>query len=189
MNLTVLFILAALCAALMWFERRGLRTTLALTMKGDVKRETRWLAQYGQSVCTGVAALLVFQLDPRPTRGRAALTVIGGVLAASVASLLLKRLLSRVRPGHDNAGKFLGPSWKHANYRESFPSSHSACAMALSVILASFYPAASVTFWGLALSCAALRYVLDAHWPSDVVGGVALGYAVGHVAVDVVKLG
>ena len=72
----------------------------------------------------------------------------------------------------------LGPSWKHANYRESFPSSHSACAVALSVVLAAYYPPAAVTFWVLAIACACLRYVLDAHWPSDVLGGIALGYAV-----------
>jgi membrane-associated phospholipid phosphatase len=39
------------------------------------------------------------------------------------------------------------------------------------------YPPAAVTFWVLALICAVLRYLLDAHWPSDVMGGLALGYA------------
>jgi membrane-associated phospholipid phosphatase len=39
-----------------------------------------------------------------------------------------------------------------------------------------------VTFWVLALLCAGLRYILDAHWPSDVLGGIALGYAVAGVA-------
>ncbi|HZN67976.1 MAG TPA: phosphatase PAP2 family protein [Tepidisphaeraceae bacterium] len=189
MNLTLVLILVALCAALMAFERRGLKTTLALAMKGDVKRETRWLAQYGQAVCTGTAALLVFQLDPRPLRVRAALTVIAATAIASLAATLVKRLVSRVRPGHENAGKFLGPSWKHANYRESFPSSHSASAVALSVVLASLYPNAQVTFWALALTCAALRYIMDAHWPSDVLGGIAVGYVVAHLALDVAKLG
>ena len=178
MNLTLIVALVVACAVLMVLERRGLKTTLALNMKGDVKRETRWLAQSGQLVCTGVAALLVFQLDPRPQRGKIALVVMGAVAAASVVAMLIKRLVSRVRPGHENAGKFLGPSLKHANFRESFPSSHSASAVALSVTLATLYPNAAATFWGLALACAALRYILDAHWPSDVVGGIALGYAV-----------
>lgn len=182
MNLTLLIGLVAVCGVLMVLERRGLKTTLSLNMKGDVKRETRWLAQYGQSVCTGVAALLVFQLDPRPQRGRYALVIIGIVAGASVVAMLIKRLVSRVRPGHENAGKFLGPSLKHANYKESFPSSHSACAVALSVSLATLYPHAAVTFWVLALTCAGLRYILDAHWPSDVLGGIALGYAVAHLA-------
>jgi membrane-associated phospholipid phosphatase len=183
MHWTLLIILLAACALLMLLERLGLPTTLDLHFKGDVKRETRWLAQYGQSVCTPIAALLVYQLDPGDWNQRVhrAIVVIVAVSAASVLTMLFKRSLGRVRPGRENAGKFLGPSWKHANYRESFPSSHSACAVALSVTLAILYPPAASTFWGLAITCAVLRYILDAHWPSDVLGGVALGYAVASV--------
>jgi len=184
MNPLVPAILLAACAVLMILEWRGVRTTLELHFKGDVKRETRWLAQYGQSVCTPIAALLVYQLDPAAPQVRLyrALAVIAGVGAASVITMLIKRSLGRVRPGRENAGKFLGPSLKHANYRESFPSSHSACAVALSVLLSILYPAAAPTFWGLAIACATLRYILDAHWPSDVLGGIALGYACAHGA-------
>jgi membrane-associated phospholipid phosphatase len=187
-SLPLLLGLLAACAAFMVLEFRGLKTTLALHMKGDVKRETRWLAQYGHSVCTGVAALLVWQLDPSPARGRQALIVVGAVVAASVAAMLVKRLVSRVRPGHEGAGKFLGPTLRHNNRHESFPSSHSAAAMALSITLALLYPQAAVTFWGLALACAVLRYILDAHWPSDVLAGVALGYGVAHVVARVTHL-
>ncbi|HZL35577.1 MAG TPA: phosphatase PAP2 family protein [Tepidisphaeraceae bacterium] len=178
MSVMFLISLIGACVLLMFFETRGMRTTLALSFKGDVKRETRWLAQYGQSACTIVAGVLVWQLDTR--RFKAVAAIIVATLAASLISMLLKRLLSRVRPGRENAGKFLGPSWKHANYKESFPSSHSACAVALSVMLAILYPPAMATFWTLALLCAALRYVMDAHWPSDVLGGIALGYAVAY---------
>jgi membrane-associated phospholipid phosphatase len=107
--------------------------------------------------------------------------ILAALFAASVASMLIKRAVSRVRPGRANAGRFLGPSLRHANYKESFPSSHSACAVALSVILSICYPQATATFWGLALGCAVLRYLLDAHWPSDVLGGIALGYGMAHL--------
>lgn len=179
MNWPLMVGLVAGCGLLMVLERRGLRTTLALTFKGDVKRETRWLAQYGQAVCTAVAAVLVWQLDPGGRRY--VLPLVIAVLGASILSTLIKRLVSRVRPGRENAGTFLGPSWKHANFRESFPSSHSACAVALTVMLSLLYPAAAVTFWALAMLCALLRYILDAHWPSDVLGGIALGYGVAHL--------
>jgi membrane-associated phospholipid phosphatase len=180
MQWTLLIILVAACAVLLILERLGLPTTLELHFKGDVKRETRWLAQYGQSVCTPIAGLLVYQLDPgsQVMRIHRAIAVLAAVSAASVLAMLLKRTLGRVRPGRENAGKFLGPTFKHANYRESFPSSHSACAVTLSVMLAMLYPQAAATFWGLAITCAVLRYILDAHWPSDVLGGVALGYGV-----------
>lgn len=178
MSLELLIGLVIACAVLMVLESRGLKTTLGLSFKGDIKRESRWLAQYGQSVCTAVAAALVWQLDPR--HRRMIIPLVLAVLASSMLATLIKRLVSRVRPGRENAGKFLGPSWSHANYRESFPSSHSASAVALTVILAMLYPAAAPTFWALALVCAGLRYVLDSHWPSDVIGGIALGYGVAY---------
>ena len=184
-SLPLLLGLSAACVVLMVLEFRGLMKPLALEMKGDVKRETRWLAQYGQAACTGVAALLVWQLDPRPDRGKRALVVIIVVAAASVVAMGVKRLCSRVRPGHEGAGKFLGPTLRHNNRHESFPSSHSAAAVALTVALSVMYPQGAATFWVLALACAALRYVLDAHWPSDVLGGIALGYGVAHLALRV----
>src|SRR5205823_3483817 len=121
-----------------------------------------------------VAVALIWQLDPG--RRPRVIPIIVAVLGASVLSTLVKRSVSRVRPGRENAGKFLGPSWRHANYKESFPSSHSACAVALTVMLSRLYPQATITFWVLAILCAVLRYILDAHWPSDVLGGIALGY-------------
>jgi membrane-associated phospholipid phosphatase len=180
MVLEVFLVLVTGCVLLMVLERRGLKTTLHLTFKGDIKRESRWLAQYGQAVCTAVAAALIWQLDP--LRRPQVVPLIIAVLLATIIATLIKRLVSRVRPGRENAGRFLGPTWSHANFRESFPSSHSAAAVALSVMLSILYPAAAPIFWALALACAGLRYLLDAHWPSDVLGGIALGYGVAHAA-------
>jgi membrane-associated phospholipid phosphatase len=173
-------LLSLIGAAIVLFilERMGVPTTLDLQFKGDIKRESRWLAQYGQSVCTPVAALLVWELDPAP--GWKPVMMIAAVLATSLSCLVLKRLLGRVRPGRENAGKFLGPMLNHSSNRESFPSSHAACAVALSAVLVALYPHGWTTFWGLAIICAGLRYLMDAHWPSDVLGGSALGYGIAH---------
>ena len=187
MSWTVIGALAIACGTMMIVERTGARTTLSLDFKGDVKRETRWLAQYGQLVCTTIAALLVWQIDR--ARPQAWLALLTAVFGASIACMVIKRALGRVRPARENAGKFLGFTWTHANYRESFPSSHSACAVALSVALAQLYPPAAITFWALALTCAALRYVLDAHWPSDVLGGIALGGACANLVCSAFNLG
>src|SRR5258708_7268582 len=183
MHWNLLIILVAVCALLMLLERLGVPTTLELHFKGDVKRETRWLAQYGQGVCTAVAALLVWRMDKDSKHKDAVWAIIVAVGGTSLVATMIKRLLGRVRPRRENAGQFLGPTWRHANYRESFPSSHSACAVALSVVLAQLYPAGAEIFWGLAITCAVLRYIMDAHWPSDVVGGVALGYAAGFLTL------
>ena len=183
MNWIVVAILLGASLVLMVLERRGVRTTLTLDFKGDVKRETRFIAQYGQLFCSIIVAILLWQLEQRPAARLAPLVMLGAVFGVSVLAMALKRLLGRVRPNRENAGRFLGPGLKHDNARESFPSSHSASAMAMSVVLAHLYPPAAITFYALAIACGALRYVLDAHWPSDVLAGLALGMVAGSVAV------
>src|SRR5215213_6559454 len=100
MNWAVFFSLVAVCVILFVVEHMRVPTTLELHFKGDIKRESRWFAQYGQSVCTPVAALLVWELDPRG--GMRALAVLACVSAASLSCASLKRSLGRVRPGREN---------------------------------------------------------------------------------------
>ena len=204
MNYAILISLTAAAALMMFLEWSGARTTLALKFKGDIKRETRWLAQYGQAVCTTVIALLVWRLDTEPRHTNAPFAVAAVSIAASIGAFIVKRMLGRVRPGWNRLGKklplartaaerkgcggFLGPTIRHANWRESFPSSHSASAASLSVVLATLYPSGIEIFWALAITCAVLRYLMDAHWPSDVLGGIALGYAVAHSVMPVFSL-
>jgi membrane-associated phospholipid phosphatase len=173
--------LLALTLILLLIERRGVRATLQLSFRGDIKRETAFLAQYGQSVCTPLVFILVWQLDPR--EHVAAFALFSAVAGTALIGMILKRLFGRVRPNREQAGRFLGPALRHANYRESFPSNHTATSLALSTVLARFYPSAAATFWALAAITALLRYVQDAHWPSDIVAGLLLGYVVAHYAL------
>jgi membrane-associated phospholipid phosphatase len=170
--------LSALSVIAMGLERRGVPLALSLGFRGDIKRETAFLAQYGQTTCTVLCCLLIWRFDPQ--RPRIIVAVAVAFVVTGLLGLIAKRLFGRVRPNREHAGRFLGPSFKRANYRESFPSSHSATAMALSTVLAAAYPQAAGIFWVLAIVTAALRYVLEAHWPSDVVVGVLLGYVVSH---------
>lgn len=173
MSLTAIVVLLLVCAVLLVLERRGVRTTLSLSFKGDLKRESAFLAQYGQSVATPIAAALAYSF----TRDlRQALAIVAAVAGASVVAFALKRLTGRMRPNRDNAGRFTGPFLRHDNARESFPSSHSACAIALTASLVFFFPQAAIVLWILAITCALLRWMLDAHFPSDVAAGLAVGY-------------
>ncbi len=102
------------------------------------------------------------------------LVVLGGM---ELAQLGVKDLVGRVRPTLDPAAARLGPS---------FPSGHSATA-------AAFYAATALIIGralrrpvrhvviaaavAIAVGVAASRVLLDLHWLSDVVGGLALGWA------------
>src|SRR3982751_1987113 len=101
-SLPLLLGLLAACAVMMVLERRGLPTTLSLTFKGDIKRESRWLAQYGQFVCTFVAALLVWQLDAS-NRWRV-VPILVELSPVSSGSMQITRAVSCFRPDLKSAG-------------------------------------------------------------------------------------
>jgi membrane-associated phospholipid phosphatase len=100
--------------------------------------------------------------------------VIGG---EEILTLTVKDLADRVRPAFNPAAATLGPS---------FPSGHSATA-------AAFYACAAFLIArrrgrtsravlagvavGLAVAVAASRVLLDVHWLTDVIAGLALGWA------------
>jgi membrane-associated phospholipid phosphatase len=131
------------------------------------------------SIRTVVAlAILLALFDLLRTRSRwTALFLVVVLLGMELTQHGVKDLVGRVRPTLDPAAAQLGPS---------FPSGHSATA-------AAFYAAAALVIgrWlrrrparhvvvaaavGIAIAVAGSRVLLDLHWLSDVVGGLALGW-------------
>jgi len=124
-------------------------------------------------------AVLLAVLDLVRTRNRWTFLFLAVVLVGiELAQIGVKDLVGRVRPTLDPVAAQLGPS---------FPSGHSATA-------AAFYAAAALVIgrWlrrrparhvvigaavAIAVAVAASRVLLDLHWLSDVVGGLALGWA------------
>jgi undecaprenyl-diphosphatase len=123
-------------------------------------------------------AVVVALIDFARTRNRWSAAFFIAVLAGmELITLGVKDLVDRVRPALVPAAAHLGPS---------FPSGHSATA-------ASFYAAAALVLGrrlgrpgrqvlaglavGIAAAVAASRVLLDLHWLSDVIGGLALGWA------------
>ncbi|HEY2577059.1 MAG TPA: phosphatase PAP2 family protein [Streptosporangiaceae bacterium] len=100
-------------------------------------------------------------------RGLGALAVAS--LAANVAG---KRLAGRARPtGKIPAGRRLG----HPLRTSSFPSGHAASAAAFAVGAAVEKPCLAAPVGALALAVAGSRVVTGVHYPSDVLGGLAVG--------------
>jgi undecaprenyl-diphosphatase len=125
-----------------------------------------------------VLALVLVVVELIRRRSRWALLFFLAVLAGEeAATLAVKALVGRVRPALTTEAATLGPS---------FPSGHSATA-------AAFYAAAALVLGrtlprsgrhlliavavAVTAAVAASRVLLDLHWLSDVVGGLALGWA------------
>ena len=132
-----------------------------------------WLTYLGSSfvllpVTAVVGALLVW-------RGQrsAASRMIGVTLGGGALVELIKWVVDRPRPSFDPHPVVI--------YGQSFPSGHSGNSMVTYLAIALFALPARWRGWGIAAAIAlavaigATRPYLGVHWPSDVIGGWALG--------------
>lgn len=99
-----------------------------------------------------------------------------GVGLPSLAANLLKRLVGRSRPElFDSVGTLGFRPAINGYLNQSFPSGHTTTAFAAAMVLGFLAP----RWFGLgllyALAVALSRLVLDAHYPTDVLGGAVLG--------------
>ena len=98
----------------------------------------------------------------------------GAAPAAVGLNYLVKLAVGRNRPvieGHPP----LGP----APNKLSFPSAHSTTALTAATVLARVAPGARLPLYSLAALICVGRPYLGMHYPSDVLAGAALGYALG----------
>lgn len=104
-------------------------------------------------------------------------------LAIGVPGLLVtvgKRLIGRVRPSALGPFAYEPFSWKAAY--ASFPSGHATTAFAAAVAVSLVWPRARWAIWLYAFLVAASRILVNAHFPSDVLAGAAVG-ALGAILV------
>lgn len=172
------------------------------SLKGDLRREMFAWQQYGQGLFYAVLALTIWQLDPLRRRRLLDLLLIVGIakLIAQSAKMFVGR--PRPRPYFNDPQTFLGPlgkypvptppagssdgSWRLVHAWQdggadlwSMPSSHTLFAFACSAFIARLYPALGLVVWPLAAMVGLCRVLFDAHWPTDVIIGAGVGYAIG----------
>lgn len=98
-----------------------------------------------------------------------------GPLAIGV-NYALKQAVGRERPvleGH--------PRLSRAPSKLSFPSAHATSSVAAATAMGRVEPAGRPAFYGLAAAVCLTRPYLGMHYPSDVLAGVVLGYAIGRL--------
>jgi undecaprenyl-diphosphatase len=136
------------------------------------------LTQLGSVYVVVVLCLVLAAAETIRQRSVWVIAFIASVMVGEeILTLSVKDLADRVRPTFNPAAATLGPS---------FPSGHSATA-------AAFYATAALLIgrWrgrpvravlaglaaGIAVAVASTRVLLDVHWLTDVVAGLALGWA------------
>jgi undecaprenyl-diphosphatase len=135
------------------------------------------ITQFGNIEIVAVFAIVLAAVDAcRSHRLWSPAFLLAVLVGMELLTSTIKEVVARARPTLDPAAARLGPS---------FPSGHSATA-------AAFYAAAALILgrtlrrWprhfllavavAVAVAVAASRVLLDLHWLSDVVGGLALGW-------------
>lgn len=98
------------------------------------------------------------------------------IAASGLAAQAIKHVLGRARPAMSHsADPFVFHPFSLANDLASFPSGHTTSAFAAAVALGLLSPRWRWWLLGCAALIGASRVVVGAHYPSDVVGGAALG--------------
>ncbi|MFN0011042.1 MAG: phosphatase PAP2 family protein [Phycisphaerales bacterium] len=167
----------------------------SMPLSGDFKREVETLQQFGQGAISVLIGLVILLVDP--ARRRRLLDWIAGALVLTVVVNVLKGLIGRPRPLHNDATHAAGPfglyplrepegvrslwnlrsGWTGGYDLASMPSRHAAFAVLAAVFLSIVYPRLRLVVIPLALLVCAARVLTDAHWASDVLVGAAIGLA------------
>ncbi len=135
---------------------------------------------FGHGLGVVLLAVVIAVLDPwhRYSIPR----IVAAALGSGIAADVLKLFLGRTRPLHfdlDGRGLDSFSTWLpllgNHSWDQSFPSSHTAVAAGLAVVLAAFYPRGRWLFPAFAILAGAERVFDQYHYLSDVLWGGAVG--------------
>jgi membrane-associated phospholipid phosphatase len=136
------------------------------------------VTDFGETVTVVVVAIVVAVVELTRTRNRWVVPfLLAVILGDKLLTEAIKQLVDRARPTIEALAATLGPS---------FPSGHTSTAAASWAAFAlvagrwwgrKVWPILAGLAVGIAVGVAISRVLLDVHWLTDVLGGLALGWA------------
>ncbi len=167
---------------------------MARDLSGPIREYGEFITHFGQSEWILITSVLVFALGmtaagaadeaDRRTRAKgvflaqAASFVFAAVALSGLAVNLLKGLIGRPRPNmlvYYDLSPFAFDPMSFASDYASFPSGHATTVAAIFTAAAFFLPRHRILFFSLAVCVAMSRIIVGAHYPSDVIAGLAFG--------------
>lgn len=150
----------------------------ALPVLTDLNR-SRWF-------WVAVVSLIAVWIWRERARALRLAVALGATIAASdvFCYRVIKPLVHRLRPEYVLPDVVLRAG-SHGRY--GFPSNHAANTFAAAMLLSAFYPRLTASAFLIAALVGYSRVYVGAHFPLDVLGGAAIGCAIGALAVLVCR--
>jgi len=175
-------VLAGLGVACLALDIPLARFIAADNSPGFLRKICGFAELFGHGLGVLCICVVIAVLDPwhRYALPRIAVTSLGAGLLANIFKLLIARDRPRsvdftlIDRGLETFGDWL-PLASNASGGQGFPSSHTASAAALAIVLAAFYPRGRWLFPACAALAGLQRILSEAHFASDVLWGAALG--------------
>ncbi|HUI95707.1 MAG TPA: phosphatase PAP2 family protein [Xanthobacteraceae bacterium] len=183
----VLLVIVAgtVAAAMVWLD--GPVRQVVTELPARFVETFNWLTDFGEGIWPLFPLAVLLLLCPLLNHPRLVHLSRGVVAMAAVrlgymflaigltglADSIIKRLIARVRPSALGPLAFEPLSWR-PEYA-SFPSGHATNVFATLVAVGLVFPRARPLLWVYALTIAASRVIVSAHFLSDVIAGAAFG--------------
>lgn len=147
-----------------------------------------YIGEFGAGAIVCAIVLLIF----KKTRWSGVAVAIALVLDVLIVNVILKLSVNRARPWQDYPDLGFQEFHNSISVREpsdsSFPSGHTASLFAAAVALVMYYKVKGLPALGVAILVAISRIYLCMHYPTDVIGGIAIGSACGVAGYFLMKL-